>query len=117
MDTEALMGTKASKAFAPVNLKKEDLEQGASFAKKAYHALICSGFATICFVLDSSGHWFFKEAFPHPSFTEECLYPKFFEEAGVSRKELIQKLIIFAFARHRKQQKGIAFNLDREPFV
>ncbi len=109
VDAEALMRGKACKALASVNLKKEDLEQGGVLAKKAYQALSCNGLAIMCFLVDAAGHWFFKEAFPFPGFTDECLYPKVFEDIGVSREDLVHKLIILAFAKHRKQQKALDF--------
>lgn len=69
---------------------KEAVRQMAS---TAYEALDCRGLARIDFLLDESGKPWILEVNTLPGFTNISMYPKLWENEGVSYVELIETLI------------------------
>lgn len=77
---------------------------GMEFAKRAYIAAGCNGFARIDFFLDDQGHYWFNEINPIPGHTPTSLYPQITAYNGLSMHEFDDKLIRLAL--QRKRQKG-----------
>lgn len=69
---------------------KEAVRQMAS---AAYEALDCRGLARVDFVRDGSGKLWILEVNTLPGFTNISMYPKLWENEGVSYTELIETLI------------------------
>lgn len=69
-------------------------------AVKACKAICCEGMARVDFLLSSENKLVLNEINTLPGFTEISMYPKMWEAAGITEKELITKLIIYAIQRH-----------------
>ncbi|MDO4912713.1 MAG: D-alanine--D-alanine ligase family protein [Lactobacillus sp.] len=84
----------------PAKLPDEIVEQVRSNALKVYRATECSGLARIDSMLRKSDNKvIFNELNALPGFTNISMYPKLFEETGISYSDLITKLIEFAQKR------------------
>ncbi len=66
---------------------------------KAYKALGCEGMARVDFFLTEKDEAIINEVNSIPGFTSISMYPKLWEAAGVSARELIDRLIESAMAR------------------
>lgn len=69
---------------------------GKDICRAIYSLTQCSGLARIDFFLDQNEQYIFNEINPFPGFTSISLYPKLFEQEGISQKELIEKLFTLA---------------------
>lgn len=67
-------------------------------ALKVYKTLDCRGLARVDFFMKKNGQIIFNEINTIPGFTSISMFPELFKRAGISNKELITKLIDFAFA-------------------
>lgn len=84
----------------PAELPKEQIEEIQRWAVKAYQALECEGFARVDFFIDQdTNKLYLNEINTLPGFTEISMYPKMWEAAGKSMKELLKELIDFAELR------------------
>lgn len=81
------------------------VEEGKLLAIKIYRILGCSGLARVDFFLDGLGAYWFNEVNPLPGFTSISLYPKICEHNGLSASELMDRFIILALHRKRKQDR------------
>ena len=73
--------------------KKEEIKQAAA---KVYKAIGCKGMSRADFFLEESGRVVFNEINTIPGFTSISMYPKLWEECGLSYGELIDQLIMLA---------------------
>ena len=68
---------------------------------KIYQITECSGMARVDSMLrESDGEVIFNELNALPGFTNISMYPKLFEEAGISYPDLITRLIRLAEERY-----------------
>lgn len=65
-------------------------------AVDVYEAMGCKGLSRVDFFLEKSGRVVFNEINTLPGFTQISMYPKLWEECGVSYSELIDRLIELA---------------------
>lgn len=86
-------------------LTPELLEKGKSLAKSAYEAVGCSGMTRVDFLLDPEGNYWFFEMNPIPGMTALSLFPKIWNREGVPPPKLLDRLIILALERKRKQDR------------
>ena len=73
--------------------KKEEIKQAAA---RVYKAIGCKGMSRADFFLEESGRVVFNEINTIPGFTAISMYPKLWEECGISYEELIDQLIMLA---------------------
>jgi D-alanine-D-alanine ligase len=66
-------------------------------ALKIYNALDCRGLARVDFFMRANGEIIFNEINTIPGLTSISMFPELFNRAGVSYKELITRLVDFAF--------------------
>ena len=67
----------------------------------------CSGMARIDFLVrKSDGQPMLNEPNTLPGFTEISMYPKLFEASGISKTELIDRLITLAVERAGKSKRA-----------
>jgi D-alanine-D-alanine ligase len=85
-----------SQTIIPADLDDAAAEQIRSVAHRAYAALGCQGMARIDFFLDETGAVYLNEVNTIPGFTNISMYPKLWQEKGVSYTELITRLISLA---------------------
>ncbi len=80
----------------PANLDKDIIERIRSLAVKAFKATHCKGLARIDFFVTKDNEIYINEINTMPGFTSISMYPKLWEEAGISYEELLDKLILLA---------------------
>ncbi len=68
-------------------------------AVKAFKVLCCEGLARVDFFLKHDGSLVINEINTIPGFTDISMYPRLFEAAGISYRDLVNKLITFAIDR------------------
>lgn len=74
-------------------------------AGQAYKVLCLAGMARVDFFLENGTEKvYLNEANTLPGFTEISMYPKMWEQSGVSNKALVEKLIALALAKHKMDQ-------------
>lgn len=89
-----------SKLQIPATLPSEIIETVRRQALKVYHATECSGLARVDSMLSSDNKVIFNELNSLPGFTNISMYPKLFEQVGISYTELITKLLNYALDRY-----------------
>ncbi len=72
----------------------------------AYKAIDCAGLARVDFFLTPDGRFYLNEVNTIPGFTPMSMYPKLWEHAGLSYRDLITRLVELALERH--EEKGHA---------
>ena len=77
----------------------EALAQMRKISEKIYHAVDASGLARVDFFMEKSGRVLFNELNTMPGFTSISMYPMLWEEEGMSKTELMDRLIALALER------------------
>jgi len=75
-------------------------------AVEAYKAIDCAGLARVDFFLTPDSRFYVNEVNTIPGFTPMSMYPKLWEYAGLSYRDLITRLLELGLERH--QEKGHA---------
>jgi len=74
------------------------------YAVRAFRALDCSGLSRVDFFVEPDGGVKCIELNTLPGFTPISMYPRLWQEAGVSYSELISRLVDFALERHAERR-------------
>lgn len=82
----------------PAKISPEQTEELRATAKRAYHALGCSGFSRVDFFVADDGI-ILNEINTIPGFTPISMYPKLMDSMGISYPELLDRLITLAAER------------------
>lgn len=85
----------AAKLVCPAELTTAQASQMQQLAKKAFRALGCEGLARVDFFLTEEG-FMINEINTMPGFTSISMFPRCFEQSGVSFSELVDHLIAVA---------------------
>jgi D-alanine-D-alanine ligase len=93
----------STQILAPADLPAETAARIQKMALAAFHSLDCSGLARVDFFLQDDGSLIIDEINTLPGFTPASMYPRLWQEAGVSYSSLVERLIDFALARHRER--------------
>jgi UDP-N-acetylmuramate--alanine ligase len=88
----------------PAKISPLQKKKGLELAQKMYLAARCTGLARIDFFLDEQGCFWMNEINPFPGFTKNSAYPAMWEKSGVNRRDLMNELVVLAFARQRDSQ-------------
>ena len=72
-------------------------------AIEAYRAIDCAGLARVDFFLQADGRFFINEVNTIPGFTPMSMYPKLWEHAGLSYRDLITRLIELGLERYQER--------------
>ena len=98
--------------LAPAPLVPEQTDDVRRLAIRAFDACRCEAMARVDFFLEEQrsdgapGRGFLvNEVNTIPGFTPISMYPRLWEESGVSYPELLDRLIELAFARHERRAK------------
>ena len=98
--------------LAPAPLSPEQTDDVRRLAVRAFEACRCEAMARVDFFLEEQraggapGRGFLvNEVNTIPGFTPISMYPRLWEESGVSYPELLDRLIELAFARHERRAK------------
>lgn len=95
---------KGAKLEIPAKLSKPIIKKIQDTAVKAFKALCCEGMARVDFFLVGNKA-FINEINTIPGFTNISMYPKLWSISGIQYTKLIDKLILLAFERFKKEQK------------
>ena len=80
--------------YIPAKLSNEEIDAVQSIAKEVFTLMRCEGLARIDFFYDLQGSgWLVNEVNTLPGFTPISMYPKLMQEAGISYKDLVIKLL------------------------
>jgi D-alanine-D-alanine ligase len=90
----------------PADVGAEVTEQAREMALAAYRAIDCAGLARVDFFLSHAGELILNEVNTIPGFTPMSMYPKLWEHAGLSYRDLITRLIELALERHGGKRVG-----------
>lgn len=93
-----------AKMQIPAELSSAKINEVQEIAKKAYAALGCYGMARVDFFLTDSGEFILNEINTLPGFTSISMYPKLWEESGLSYSDLITELCKLALQRHKHKK-------------
>ncbi len=90
----------SSELILPAELSSEQSDLLQDYALRAYQAIDCAGMARVDFLVDKvTGEIYLNELNTIPGFTPISMYPKLWEESGLSYAELIDELIRLAIER------------------
>ncbi len=89
----------------PAKISKEASNKVQELALKVFKVLACEGMGRVDFFLKKNGEVIANEINTIPGFTNISMYPKLWEADGISQKILLGKLIDFAIARFKREQK------------
>jgi D-alanine-D-alanine ligase len=89
----------------PANLPEEKIREIQALAIKTFQVLECQGLSRVDFFLKEDGAVLVNEINTMPGFTKISMYPKLWENSGISYTELITQLIEFAVERFEKEKK------------
>ncbi len=89
----------------PANLPEGLAEQAQNLAIAAYRALCCEGMGRVDFFLTRGKELLVSEINTIPGFTAISMYPKLWEDAGISFPQLIERLIDLAIERHGHRKR------------
>lgn len=78
------------------------------YAVRAFRALDCSGLSRVDFFVEPDGNVKCIELNTLPGFTPISMYPRLWQEAGVSYTDLISRLVDFALQRHAERRVAYA---------
>jgi D-alanine--D-alanine ligase len=98
--------------LAPAPISPEQTEEVRQLALRAFEAARCEAMARVDFFLEEEragggkGRGFLlNEVNTIPGFTPISMYPRLWEESGISYPELLDRLIELAFERHERRAK------------
>lgn len=89
----------------PADLPEAVVHRVQALAIHAFKALCCEGMARVDCFLRGEDEVLVNEINTIPGFTRISMYPKLWEASGISYTELVDRLIQFAFERHRREQR------------
>ncbi len=95
----------STKLHIPADIPAHIAERIRELALAAYRAIDCAGLARVDFFLTPDGRPILNEVNTIPGFTPMSMYPKLWEQAGLSYRELITRLIQLAFERHEEKRR------------
>lgn len=88
-----------AQVILPADLPEDITENVRSLAIKAYRVLECRGLSRVDFFVNDDGTIQVNEVNTLPGFTNISVYPKAWQQAGVSYPQLIDKLIALALEK------------------
>jgi len=98
----------------PAKLPKSTISHIQKIAVKSFEILCCEGMARVDFFLTPDNRVVVNEINTIPGFTSISMYPKLWEESGISYNKLIDTLIQLAIDRFDKEAKlKTSFLLDK----
>ncbi|MEO8457922.1 MAG: D-alanine--D-alanine ligase family protein [Chloroflexota bacterium] len=90
----------------PADIPSELSDTLRQTAINAYKSIDCAGLARVDFFVMPDGRFYLNEVNTIPGFTPMSMYPKLWEYAGVSYRELISRLIDLALERYQERPRA-----------
>ena len=97
----------STRLVIPAELPADQTRGLQDMAIAAYRALDCAGMARVDFFLSSDGRPYLNEINTIPGFTPVSMYPKLWEAAGLSYRDLITRLIELGLERYQQRQHRV----------
>ena len=94
------------KVIIPAELPENVSNQIREMASRAYKAIDCSGMARVDFLVEDDNKIYISEVNTIPGFTKTSMFPKLWEETGLSHSELINELISLAIERYNDKSEN-----------
>lgn len=91
----------------PADLSPDELVKAQSVALAAFRAVDGSGLSRVDMFLTPKNQVIVNEINTLPGFTSISMYPKLWEESGISYSDLVETLIELAFERHQEKQSTL----------
>ena len=95
---------KGARLLVPAPLPPEVAARVRALAVRSFEALGCEGMARVYFFVKSDGSVLVNELNTIPGFTDISMYPKLWEATGIPCRELVHRLILFAFRRFEREK-------------
>ena len=73
-------------------------------AVEVFKRVACAGLARVDFFVEDGGRVLVNELNTMPGFTETSVFPKLFEQSGLSFPDLLSRLVELALERHEKER-------------
>jgi len=89
----------------PADIPEAAAQRARELAIAAYKAIDCAGLARIDFFYTRDGALVLNEVNTIPGFTPMSMYPRLWEHAGLSYRDLITRLIELALERHSEKRR------------
>jgi D-alanine-D-alanine ligase len=105
-DYEAKYLDDSAALIVPARVDEATARRVQEYAVRAFRALECSGLSRVDFFVEPSGGVKCIELNTLPGFTPISMYPRLWQEAGVSYRELISRLVDFGFERFREARRA-----------
>ena len=107
-DYEAKYLSEGSVPVIPAKLTRAETKKIREMAVAAFRACDLAGLARVDFLMEPDGkrRIFINEVNTLPGFTQISMYPKLWEAAGVSYRDLITRLIELALERQREKNRN-----------
>lgn len=99
--------TDGAKMKIPAEIPDEVSDKLQETAIKAFNVTCCVGMARVDFFLKENNEFVVNEINTLPGFTEISMYPKLWEQTGISYPDLISKLIELSIERHKRNNELI----------
>ncbi len=111
-DYDAKYHSDASIPIIPAELTKAEAKQIRAMAIAAFRACDCSGLARVDFLMEPKrkgqpSRIYLNEINTMPGFTSISMYPKLWQASGLPYKQLIDRLIELAIARHTEKTQTV----------
>lgn len=90
----------------PADIPAATSDRLRELAIQAYKSIDCAGLARVDFFLTPDGSYYLNEVNTIPGFTPKSMYPKLWEYAGLSYRDLITRLIELGLERHQETPRG-----------
>ncbi len=104
-----------TRLIVPAKLPRTQVRRCQELAVAACRAIECEGMARVDFLLERrTGKFYINEVNTIPGFTAISMYPKLWEASGISYRELLDRLIQLALARHREKERT-RFSIELPP--
>jgi D-alanine-D-alanine ligase len=96
-----------TKLIIPAELSPDETSVLQAMAIDAFQAIDCAGMGRVDFFLGANGQPYLNEVNTIPGFTPVSMYPKLWEAAGLSYRDLITKLIELGLERYEEKQRRV----------
>jgi D-alanine-D-alanine ligase len=90
----------------PADLSPRIVEKIREMAVQAYQAVDCAGMARVDFFVTRSNKIYVNEINTIPGFTSHSMYPMLWEQSGLSKEILIDRLITLGLEKHHEKTKS-----------
>ena len=105
-DYRAKYDDPATGLHIPADIAEETSDTLRQTAIKAYKSIDCAGLARVDFFLMPDGRFYLNEVNTIPGFTPMSMYPRLWEYAGLSYRNLISRLIELGLERYQERPRA-----------